>query len=209
MLQVNRAQNVYLLVVPVVAGVDSFSPGEDPVLAAIAFARYADGQRHVVALLPGGRRACLRLHGGLTCPLLQLTGFQMPDWGLHKQGLQPGLAAQGWERSSGTLTWGPPKRWSACCTRQGGQLALPPRTVWTALARERMVLPQQGSPMAARWKHRKLLVAGVALPAPGRVHSLQPMPLLASRPSTERRCRLACVCCAPGTLPWWRTAATL
>ena len=53
MLQANRAQNVFMLVVPVIAGVDSFSPGEDPVVAAIAFARYADGQRHVVVLLPG------------------------------------------------------------------------------------------------------------------------------------------------------------
>ena len=54
MLQANRAQNVFMLVVPVVSGARTFSPGEDPVVAAIAFARFADGQRHVVVLLPGG-----------------------------------------------------------------------------------------------------------------------------------------------------------
>ena len=53
MLQANRAQNVFMLVVPVVAGAQSFNPGEDPVVAAIAFARFADRQRHVVVLLPG------------------------------------------------------------------------------------------------------------------------------------------------------------
>ena len=53
MLQANRAQNVFMLVVPVMAGARTFNPGEDPVVAAIGFARFADGQRHVVVLLPG------------------------------------------------------------------------------------------------------------------------------------------------------------
>ena len=67
-LQANHAQNVFMLVVPVVAGLHSFSPGEDPVVAAIAFARYADGQRHVVALLPGGAHLLGDVSIAVVCP---------------------------------------------------------------------------------------------------------------------------------------------
>ena len=72
MLQANRAQNVFLLVVPVLAGVDSFSPGEDPVVAAIAFARYGDGQRHVVVLLPGASGQLCRKSSLACMPLAML-----------------------------------------------------------------------------------------------------------------------------------------